>query len=778
MESDAKSSKNASDSSHSPARISAKRTIEGKRRLILARAKAIHWASKASFNLQTLTVRYGTRLELGCWAIGLFATIGFVAWLQPTFNTYATKDNIASYRSLYLSIGQAMIGATAIAGTFVLFAMQVNVESLPYGLFRRFSSDRKLLSAFFISIVIAIALTSLSLSDSDEWTGPVMAAAIWAVSLNLRLLLFAYRRSLDLISPTNQLGLLKRDAERQVRYWNRRIRWLTPVIEQHMPDREYAGGEVQVDRSRYALLEANAGWAAEIRKSVTHSVSFARRAAERGDIETTGMALKTIIALNSDYITVKGRTFFSDNPLMPTGMSTDGFINDTLEHLGRLASEATSRSDERTVEQVFKTYNLLMQLYVKIEYPGIGTSKTHALLASAYLQKSVENLASTQMTDSLMEGVRVMGQAATYLLIESGAENTVSLMDGIAQCALVGVVRPNERPVTLTAMAQLSSLTLSLFKSDDANLGFAFGEMRKNVKLVTKLMLNTPDSGFSSQHSTYLGPYFSSIQHDSLRGTMRDLVNAVCAADAQSDDANRITRNIETWADGLYADIRELLIMAAEKRSLFTLDLIQWTEGLIELLLALAKAPACDIHHREELQNHANWLVSNISFLPTDEQTVRFVEGFRPAEHIFGIALAARRFEASEIIDTCRRLLMKWALEAGAHQTGWGTLERGLLALIALSAIDHELISPKTLKGQLTAKLAQPNMPGQELRDQTARHLRDKASRLRARDFEIDQINRALTHGDVAATRTLIEEVAAILSPGTVGEVRRRRSVS
>ncbi len=714
-------------------------------------------------------------LDLAYWTVGLLTTIRLVAWLQPTFNAYATKDNIAAYKALYLGIGQAMIGATAIAATFVLFAMQVNVESLPYGLFRRFGSDRKLLSAFFFSIVIAIALTCLSLSDAIGWTGPVMAAAIWAVALNLRLLLFAYRRSLDLISPTDQLGLLRRDAERQVRYWQRRIRWLTPVIEPHLPERgQVVGGNVQPDWPRHTLLQANARWAGEIRKSVAHAVSFTRRAADRGDIDTAGMALTTVVSLNADYIAVKGRTFFSENPLMPTGMSTDGFINDTLENLKRLVREATTRNDERTVEQVLKTFHTLMQLYLKIEYPGAGASKTHAMLASAYLQTAVENLASTQMTDSLMEGVRVLGQAATNLLIEAGAANTVRLMDKIAQCALVGVVRPNDRPVTLTAMYQLASLTISLFKSDDTNLNVAFREMRKNVKLVTEMMLKTPDLGLSSQHSSYLGPYFSSITDDGLRGRMTDLVNAVSAADADSADAGRICRNIEEWADGLFADLRELLLLSVENRSHFAFDLIQWTEGVVEILLALSKAPACDDHHRVEFQKHANWLVGNFSFLPTDKETVQFVESFRLAEQIFGMALTARRFDSPDIINTCRTLLLRWAVKAGAHQTGWGTLEHGLLALAALSAVDHELVSPDMLKSQLTAMLTLPDTPGRELRDRTARELRDKAGNLHAREFEIDQINRALSHGDVAATRALLQELAAILSPDTVGEVRRR----
>ena len=79
------------------------------------------------------------------------------------------------------------------------------------------------------------------------------------------------------------------------------------------------------------------------------------------------------------------------------------------------------------------------------------------------------------------------------------------------------------------------------------------------------------------------------------------------------------------------------------------------------------------------------------------------------------------------------------------------------------------------MKLKLTAKPTQPDTQEQELCDRNARGLCDRAGNLRGEESEIDQINRALAHGNVAATRTLLKEVAAILSPCTVGEARRHR---
>ena len=50
---------------------------------------------------------------------------------------FATEEAIQSFQSLLLATGSALIGAAAIATSLVLFAMQVNVERMPHGLFRR-----------------------------------------------------------------------------------------------------------------------------------------------------------------------------------------------------------------------------------------------------------------------------------------------------------------------------------------------------------------------------------------------------------------------------------------------------------------------------------------------------------------------------------------------------------------------------------------------------------------------------------------------------------------
>lgn len=89
-----------------------------------------------------------------------------------------------------------------------LFVMQVNVERLPFGLFRRLSSHPRLLLSFASSFVLAIAVAAFSLITSPANAGFFVGAAVLSILLILRSFLFAYRRSLTLISPEYQLELI------------------------------------------------------------------------------------------------------------------------------------------------------------------------------------------------------------------------------------------------------------------------------------------------------------------------------------------------------------------------------------------------------------------------------------------------------------------------------------------------------------------------------------------------------------------------------------------
>lgn len=204
-----------------------------------------------------------TKIELLFWSFLTALAIYGLPHLQGWLAADPSDKLMGSLQTFAVTVGGAMLGATAIASSFVLFATQVNVDRLPYGLFYRFSLDWKLLSAFALSFMAAIGGTALSLISKPNLAVLLIASELAAVILVLRLLLFAYRRALHLVNPVEQLQMIVAKAERNLRQIDRQIRWTSKPAPE--------GDEGKIDAARRAIFDASPRWYPRL---------FARRASE------------------------------------------------------------------------------------------------------------------------------------------------------------------------------------------------------------------------------------------------------------------------------------------------------------------------------------------------------------------------------------------------------------------------------------------------------------------------------------------------------------------
>ena len=290
----------------------------------------------------------------------LFFLLITSCFLAHKFNSvlgsyFSVQDRFNGFRTLLVTLGSALIGATAIAFSLIMFAMQVNVERMPYGLFRKFSSDPKLIGSFAITFVLAITITFLSLVTDKSWVTLVSFGVVWGLVLILIFLLIAYRRALNLISPTKQLLFIVADTKKNLDVWARAAQRAAPLFKsQKEKNDEDQMKHFKYDRERIAYFRLYPDWTAVALRGIAHCVSFSRRYAEQGDYEVSEFALNAILAINAAYIKAKGKTFFSDNYLIDNPFVSDGFINDTLEHLRQNVQIGVSRSDEQQIEQIFR----------------------------------------------------------------------------------------------------------------------------------------------------------------------------------------------------------------------------------------------------------------------------------------------------------------------------------------------------------------------------------------------------------------------------------------
>jgi hypothetical protein len=723
---------------------------------------------------------YRTQYRLGVWKLlygnfvfyaVLILLVSACAYLSPALqyvlaSYYSTGPTLDSLRGLILNVGSALIGAAAIVTSLVLFAMQVNIERMPHGLFRRLSSDRKLLGAFALGFFLAIGVATLSTIIDQVRLAQVVLAASWAVVFILISFMYAYRRALVLINPLQQLGILIQDTRKELRTWARRAKRSIPLLEGDEPARSSSSPmDSTHDLARTSFFQIYNRWTDGTKRAIRHAMSFARRYAEQGDYEVSGAALNAIVGINAAYIDAKGKTFYANNPLIENPFASDGLINDTLEHLRQNVESGISRRDEQQIEQTLQTMAALLRVYLGIDYSSPYASKSHAHVAAGYLASAVQSVVSHGMADVLLEGQRLMGQSAQYLLAHGDPNDIATLCEKIALISCTGCAKEDYRPVTMEGMTQLANLTFDLLRSGSSDIHFAVREVRRNVAFVAKLFLSVPDSPLSSSHSTFLGPYYSSTSMQSMRSRLTALANAIFQAQQDNTDAQSVIRNIERWADGLYQTEKELLLEAVKAKSHFTFDMIHWITGVTEILLAVSNAPACDHHTQDELRKHARWLIATLTWIPDDKDSVTFVENFQMTEALFEAAINALNHCCDEIAGEIREILLSWTFKGGRYQTGCGVLERGLCALaaIAINSGDEETTR---LKIAVVSRLASEAAPEHEVRDRTARNIRERAANLYRLGHRSSRIEMAITQADHVKLRPLLEEIAGFLSPG------------
>ncbi len=492
---------------------------------------------------------------------------------------FESTDQLNSLRTLFVTLGGALVGATAIGFSVVMLAVQLNFARIPHGLFRRVSLDFRLLGAFAATFVLAGIVTALSLIPDKSWAALALIVTFYAAVTVLALFIYAYRRALSLINPLVQLNIVFKDADRDLEVWGRRAQRLAPLLEQKKPDRDSGSTH---DTARVVFFEANPHWTGTASRAVTYAVGFARRFSEENDYTVAGAALQTVVSLNLKYIEVKGKTFFASNPIFQTPLMRNSFIMDTLEHLRLLFQTALTRRDEDQIRQTFAAFANLVAVYNTIDYATkYEKSKHDAALAAGYLAGAVEAVAPHNLTDVLMEGIRQVGRAAAIVMTSSPNDATTSIQK-IAQFAAVGVVNDTYRPVTLTGMEQLTKLTQQLILSTKHDIGYAVNELRSAIEQLTKLFLTAvPDQRFGSPHSAYLAPFYSLTQTGTFGEWLTQVSNELRAADKDDKNVQRIIRHVKEWSDGVYQSAKAVLLLAIEKRTHFAFDSIL---ALIRLL--------------------------------------------------------------------------------------------------------------------------------------------------------------------------------------------------
>ncbi len=689
-------------------------------------------------------------------------------WLFfPDFNRvlehyFSTQNRFSGLQVLFVSLGGAMIGATAIAFSLIMFAMQVNVERMPHGLFKKFSSDFKLLGSFAITFFLAIFITSLSLIPDNSWVTLAVLVATWCLMLLLIFLILAYRRALDLISPTKQLYLLTIDTKKDLNRWSKAASRLAPLLEP-LDNEQEQEKTFNHDLGRVTYFELYPFWTANALNSISHCMSYARRYAEHGDHEVSKYSLNSVVSINNSYIKAKGSTFFSNHMLLEDRLTTDSFINEVLEQMRQTLQLGLSRGDELLIEQAFRTLHDLCLVYSTIDYGREYENKFHAFLATGYLSDALESTLPHNMPDVLMEGLRLLGKCSLILLSKRNTEYITSISEKIGIIGCTGSINKKYQPVTQIAVKQLAILSFELIRCNTHDINYALSEVLDDVILVSKFIIKTPDSQINSSHRNSLAPYFSLTSNDALLSWLTELCNALSDANENDENAKRVIYHIEEWSDDLYLPIKDLFVLSITNKSGLAFDISHWIVHAFKLLLAVSNASSCTIHSRDELRSNSSSLIAILSWVPDDQESITFIENYQLTELLFEAAVDANQRDCIDIAYDIRNMLVSWAFKGGRHQTGWSILEKSCYALACLNIIFD--LDDSVILNLIENNVSKTESPDVEVRRRACRDITREAGEVRHREFEIRQIYAAMAELDQNRLRTLLLEIANKLTP-------------
>ncbi len=667
--------------------------------------------------------RHSAKLIFAVAAALVAASIMLIPVLQRSLVPHflSNPESLSAFRSLLVGVGASLIGATAIIFSVVMLAVQLNFARIPFGLFRRLSSDVMLLASFAATFVLGVAIGVCALLPDDTWIAPAMVLSGWCVLAALLLFFVAYKRALDLISPAKQMQMVLRKVDRSMHRWGKRADRYAPLLENG------PSPGMNRDIARASFFRLHPQWEQDVREASSHLIAFARRYAEQSEYDVSAIALDGLVFINRRYIFTRGDTFFASNPFFTNPLSTESLISDMLEKLRRLAMSSQGRSDEEQFIQVMKTLTKLCDTYSRIDYgKEFGVEVRHSELAASYLTGVVEEASRTFGPDVLMEGARCLGQCALVLIRARYALGTITIAESISAISLRGLTKPGHEPVVVTAVQQLATLAFEMLRSDEHDIKYPSEKVRSSIRAVGHAVLFTTDTPVATQHSAYLKHYYALTDHGTFADKLTELINAVIGRPAKDDDAKRIIGHISTWSDGIYEGEKQLLLAAVNKRSWLAYDLITWICHIAKALVAASAAPATSDHYSTELKRNAKWLIFVLDWIPDEKETVAFVENLQFVEQIFEFALTMHVRGEDDIAQAAGDVLLRWSLKAGKYQTGWGSLVRALVALCVLAAWKEGSGCVAWLKGEFTSRLA-GTLIDEDIRKRAANELREIA---------------------------------------------------
>ncbi len=661
-----------------------------KKRYLLSKYWLIHYKIKNWFTLQKRKNKDGFLVLVGI-GIPLIFMIGLAIFsnLNQILEQYFSSNiQFHNLQTLLITLSGSLLAVAAIAFSFIMFAMQINVDRMPYGLFRKLSLDTELSIYFIFLFLLPLIIGAFSMVSNLSLIPWIIIGTIASIISIVFLLFMAYKKALKLISPIEQLKLLNKNACKSLISYSKAASRFSPLIEEQFKKNNIFVQEISGDIYRSKYFEYNPDWAFIAHRSLHYAFLLAKKYAVYGDYEISKFAMDTIKVISECYIETKEKTFVNDIFLLVPSISQDKFINETLEHFRIDIQEGFSTGNEKFIQQFFYGIKQLCLLYLDIDYSSTEKHKSHANLAISYFTNFIETAALYKLTDIVIEGFRMLEEIAFKLIIKGEINDLASISEKIALISIKSIEDEKTRAITYAGVEKFAKLTFFILKGNNKNISYILNRLQEQIICVAENALKLNGYYMQNVFNNTLKPYFSMSSNETLAVWLTNLTNETIKIENKNQEQNQsiksIIENVVCWSNELPQMQRKLLLLAISCRSSFVSDIIFWVEQIVKIFLALSGSINCSEVCRDRLIKDSEHLIFIFSHIPDNKEAVSFMQNYNLVDKLFSSSLEAKKYNYYDCVLKIRQVLLFWTFQLCKYGC---RINDGIYALVSLNLL-------------------------------------------------------------------------------------------
>lgn len=652
-----------------------------------APARLRAWASQTSarirFKTLALKLKSHRLWEIGnrhgavpiAAAIAAFVYFGLSFWFQDWFAPIVTRlIKEDALRTLALTLGAAVFGITAIFGSVVLAATQINIERLPHSLFKSVSRRRSLILVSVVSVFVAALLMALSVIELDhyEYVATVMLVAALIATGGL------FRRALvsldSLIDPFQQAKEAAEIGRKTLQMWSGWASLFERTKLSSLPRTSERSSNTKgiFLVARFTFFTHQKSWIWRPVQCIRYLSHLARVYAAKGDHEVVRAALVEIITLCASYIHARQSTFVQSSAFVEVPGSGDEFFTQCYEELRMLFLEAATRPDEKCMVLVVECLAQISILQCSIEYDSTyEPSKTHAHVSTGYLTSLVKDAAAAKRVDVLIALARSLGAVGEAYVKCDDWVGAAAVLRGLSQIAAPGLIAPDWMPASLEAMNQLSEIIFATLIRRGRSFRSLYNEAFSIVQTLLRIYLTQCKANAvdAITGGGAFGRFFLVTSPNGLVPRVLQLADELHRQHKGDSRFEHVATNIcELFEDGRQF-YREAIPAALSARSMIAQSLLVHVDEIVKALMLVGDASASK-YLREKLEGELEkwtWLFLQI---PEGKPAAEWANTWRVDEHLYELGGIAAALEYPGLVEEIVSVLLSLAAinaKAGLH---------------------------------------------------------------------------------------------------------------